>query len=219
MNEIKGLIHKDWRLMGRQLKLLLAYIVIFTVVFSMTLNNSGAMVSFFSVMLFFMAINCFAYDEQVNFGKLAAASPVPVRTLVLSRYASALLLGIGGSAVLTLVNFLVMRYHSPGEVSPGDALLSFAVSVAAALLLVSVMFPILYKFGVNKSRLLILLVFAVPSLLFLGFHALFPHASFSGFSLPDSFLAILPYLLAALLLLLLAGSVSLSAHILKTKEY
>lgn len=219
MNEMKGLIRKDWLLMSRQLKLMLVYILVFTVIFSLALKESNALVSFFSVLMFLMAINCFAYDEQVNFDKLIAASPVSIRNVVLARYAAALLVGIGGSAALTLVNFIVMMYHNPGETTPQDALLTFVGGVAAALLLVSVMFPIFYKFGVNKSRLIILLVFAVPALLYFGFVALFPHFDFSSLALPDGLMNALPYLLAVIFIAFLVGSVYLSSHILKKKEY
>lgn len=74
-NRFIGLMRKDWALMAKQLRLLAIYLVLMMIVFSSSWMEAPALNSMFSVLMFMMAINCFAYDEQVHFEKLVAASP------------------------------------------------------------------------------------------------------------------------------------------------
>ena len=86
------------------------------------------------------------------------------------------------------------------------------------LVFISILFPIFYKFGVNKSRLIMILAFAIPSALVGAGMALLGE---SGVTLRFSpvFLRSLPFLLIAIVLLGLWLSVSISTRILENKEY
>ena len=93
---MKGLIYKDLSLIGRQGKFFIVYIVLMVAIFSGIGDGAASMSSFMAVVCFMLSINCFAYDEQNGFDKLVAASPLPPMQVVLSRYASSLLLGMLG---------------------------------------------------------------------------------------------------------------------------
>ena len=91
--------------------------------------------------------------------------------------------------------------------------------MALALLMVSILFPLFYKFGVNKSRLMILLVCAIPIAAVALLKFLVPETVWQGLTMPPFLLTALPYLLALFLLLCLAASIRISIGILRRTEY
>ena len=104
---MKGLIYKDLSLIGRQGKFFIVYIVLMVAIFSGIGDGAASMSSFMAVVCFMLSINCFAYDEQNGFDKLVAASPLPPMQVVLSRYASSLLLGLLGCLLTAGVSSVV----------------------------------------------------------------------------------------------------------------
>ena len=74
---MKGLFIKDWRLMSRQMKLMLVFVLVFVGMFSYTMEDSLALTGFYTVIFLMLSVNCFAYDETCHFDKLAAAAPSP----------------------------------------------------------------------------------------------------------------------------------------------
>ena len=215
---MKGLFIKDWRLMGRQLKIMLVFVLAFVGMFSFTMEDNAALSGFYAVFFTMLSINCFAYDEACHFDKLAAASPIPKKQLVLSRYLAALSVGALGVVVIAVVHGACQLFQKTPREEIFASLLVIASCFGASVLFISVLFPIFYKFGVNKSRLIMILAFAIPSALVGAGMALLGE---SGVTLRFSpvFLRSLPFLLIAIVLLGLWLSVSISTRILENKEY
>ena len=59
---MKGLFIKDWRLMSRQMKLMLVFVLVFVGMFSYTMEDSLALTGFYTVIFLILSVNCFAYD-------------------------------------------------------------------------------------------------------------------------------------------------------------
>ena len=132
--------------MAKQLRLLAIYLVLMMIVFSFTMDGTAALNSMFSVLMFMMAINCFAYDEQVHFEKLVAASPVlsaDRRTRPLRGRADG---RIGGSVGDYPHQSGGRLYPESRERRRGGGADLLLASIGVALLLVSVLFPLFYKF-------------------------------------------------------------------------
>lgn len=217
---MKGLIYKDFALVGRQFKLVVLYILVFGVVFMGIMENVSFALSFISLMIFMLSINCFAYDEQASFDKFVAASPLPKRAVVLARYLSSLLLWIVGTAAITLVGFLVQTVRAGGRIPDWSGELPIlGLSAAMVLVFMAVLFPILYRFGSTKSRIVLLLVCCVPVVALNSVAGILQDAEFVPPVLPPAFLSTLPVFIAAILLLGLLLSFSLSVRILERKEY
>ncbi len=219
MNAILGLMRKDWSLMKKQIRMVAVYLVILFVIFSFTTDGMVAFVPLFSILMFLMSTNCFAYDEQVNFGKLLAASPLPASRVVLSRYLLSLLVGTLGGAILTLLQLVLSSFREPEEASPEVPLSAFLISAGIALLLVSILFPLFYKFGVNKSRLMILLVCAVPAAAAALLQFVIPETVWRNLAVPPALLTALPWLAGVLLVLALLVSMRISVGILRRQEH
>lgn len=212
---MKGLIYKDLALIASQGKFFIIYLLAFNVLFSFLGDGSG--IGSFAVLICFMlSINCFAYDEQCRFDKLAAASPVPAGQVVLARYLSSMILGVFG-CVLTVgigsVLQLIRRQHAFFEL-----LAALGVAVCLSLLFMTILFPLFYKFGVNKSRILMLIVCVLPAFAFPLLAEWFP-GIWDFLEVPPALWSIWGWVAVAGLVLLLAASIALSRSIVRHKQY
>ncbi len=199
---MKGLIYKDLSLIGRQGKFFIVYIVLMVAIFSGIGDGAASMSSFMAVVCFMLSINCFAYDEQNGFDKLVAASPLPPMQVVLSRYASSLLLGLLGCLLTAGVSSVVQLVK--GNAAFNDMLFGLIGA---------------YKFGVNKSRIIMLLVVFFPVMAIVLVSKLFPDAFSMLSQIPAGVVTALPFIGAAVLAAALAASLLLSARILRRKQY
>ena len=214
-----GLFVKDWALMGRQLRILVVYILVFTAIFSFTMQDGNFLTGFITVISVMMTINCFAYDEQCNFDKLVAASPIPRSRIVVARYLVAMAMGGAGGLMIMLVDMAARMIQGSGGEGLLVSLLTFIASFGTAVLLISILFPLFYRFGVNKSRLIMLLICGIPAVGAALIGWLAQKGVFPAVSLPDSFLRSLPLFIAAIILLGLWLSVSVSIRIYQRKEF
>lgn len=212
---MKGLIQKDFYLIMRHAKFLLLYILLFAVVFSFSGSGELSLSGFLSLVSFMLIINCFAYDEQAGFDKRIAASPLSRAKIVWARYLSAFLLwGIG--IVLTTALDIVLGLVRRNPPEPLILLQNAVISLGIAVFFMAILFPLIYRYGVNKSRLLLLIVTVAPVLALMLFGGRLEE---NVPALPPAFVQMLPWAIAAILLLGLWLSVSLSVRIYERKEF
>ena len=197
---------KDMINLRQQVKV---YFFIIAVWLAVALGNRD--MSFFgSVMMVFtvlIPISAIAYDERSKWDSYALTMPVTRNDLVLSKYALAGLCALGAVVFTTVISMIVT-----GRVS--DSIVSALGYLTAGLILPAVILPLVFKFGVEKGRLLMMAIFLIPWLLVLILPRLNLSVSLSG-SLSDSVLYFIP-MLAVLLLLL---SVAISIRIYRNKEF
>jgi len=207
---MKGLIIKDMFALRKQGKMMLM-IGVFYIAFSVFTKNISMLSAMTAVICSMMPITTMSYDEFCKWDRYALAMPVSGRTIVLSKYI------LGG--ILTLAGFLTVSAASiavvaiTGEMQIGEAIfISFVVSIAS-LGLQAILLPILFKFGVEKGRFILLPLFLVPmAAVFL--------LSKLGFTLPDTHtLKLLGYFSPAVVILIVIASVFLSIRIYSKKEF
>lgn len=215
---MKGLFIKDWRLMSNQLKIMLVFVLLFVVMFSFTMDSSTSLSGFYAVIFLMLSVNCFAYDEACHFEKLTAAAPIPKSRVVLSRYLAALAMDAFGMVVICAVHGGIRLFQGKDTALILSDLLMIAACSVAGILFISILFPFFYRFGVNKSRLIMLLAFAVPAGLVAAGAALMAKANVT-LTFSPVFLRSLPFLLIAIVILGLWLSISISTKILENKEY
>ncbi len=215
---MKGLFYKDMMLAAQQLRLMVVYILLFGVVFIGLMDNTSFALSFISLMMFMLSMNCFTYDEQVSYDKLVAASPVPKRQVVLARYLAALAIWILGTLGIVVVGFVTQVIKGRGAVPDWSGqFANLAVGFGMVLVFMAVLFPILYRFGSTKSRMVLILVCCVPIFVVGAVTSLIHEEGLPA--LPPAFLSSLPWLIGAILIVGLILSFSISVRILERKEY
>lgn len=215
---MKGLLYKDLTLAAQQLRLMVLYILLFGVVFIGLMDNTSFALSFVSLMMFMLSMNCFTYDEQVSYDKLVAASPVPKRQVVLARYLASLIIWILGTFGIVVVGYVTQVIKGRGALPDWSGqIMNLVVGLGMVLVFMAVLFPILYRFGSTKSRMVLILVCCVPIFAVGAVTSLIQEEGLPA--LPPSFMATLPWLIGAILIVGLILSFSISVRILERKEY
>ena len=145
---MKGLLLKDLYVLIRQMRLFMVAIFVLCVV-NEQLATFGIM---YAAMLPYTAL---AYDEHCRWHQLAAMMPLRPREIVLSKYLIGWLL-MGSFAAFSLVmNAILGRLGSDLHISAIISALSLACICLAILL------PVMFRFGVEKGRMSMILFFVV----------------------------------------------------------
>lgn len=212
---MKGLMLKDIYNMKGYGRSLLFIIVIFALAFKE--QGSATLIVMFTIMSSILIINSLAQDEMYKWYHMALSMPVTCRQLVLAKYIvsagyafAALLTGAAVSFILQAAGWF------PGE----DFIVMLAVmaiSFLIALLFIAVIIPVNLKFGVQKGRLLLLSLVALPLLLTLVIASL-------GVAAPSvMFYGLSPYVIVlgsfAAVAVLVVISYFISVRIMKKKEF
>ncbi len=199
-----GLILKDLLNLKQQMKSLLIVLAVW--LFISVMNGNGYFFGGFFVMYVVMIpMTTMSMDERSKWERYALTMPVTRTELVLSRYVLSLLTALVG-LVLTFIVCWVMSKNPVESLNASLALLCVGVIFASLVL------PIIFKMGVDKGRIIMMIVFLVPFLLAF----LLPKA---GIQPNEAVLAkaigLVP--IAALVLLILSVYVSISIY--KKKEF
>ena len=208
---MKGLIIKDFFALTRQARIFLA-VAAFYLIYSITTKNITMFAAMFTMFMGFLPINTMAFDEQSKWNKYALSMPLTRTDIVLSKY---ILSGIVALLAI-LVNFAVMTILirlTNSATGLKEASLYILAGGGVLLFYVALLLPVLFKFGVEKGRMLMVAVFLAPLLI----TTLLPKL---GIPKPSaSLLEALPYLAPPVLLVSLLISVAISIRIYQRKEF
>jgi len=201
---MKGLILKDLLILKKQAKIYVIMIIFFSINALATRNFSflAGMVCMFCAM---MPVTALSYDERANWDKYALSMPVSRKDMILSKY----LLGIitTGIGLITLILFQITLF----KVTKENILITFII-FGISILFLSVLLPIFFKFGVEKGRIVMLLIFFTPPLIGVGISKL----GLPGPGAND--LKLLLYSFPFIILITLGLSIYLSLRIYAKKE-
>lgn len=160
---MRGLILKDLFILKRYSRFLVMYLVLFGGIF--VAQGNATFGSMIVVLLSSLTISTFTYDDHARWDQYVLSTPVGRKKVVLAKYLLALLLvALGLLAGVLLV--LLGRLVNPGnqDLQGLVPLASIGVSALVGALAVSVIIPLVYRFGTEKSRLMMMLVYALPAL-------------------------------------------------------
>lgn len=150
---MKGLLRKDLYVLTKQLRFFLLFLVFFGMLPGM---NMAIFVIVYTSMLPYTAM---AYDERSKWSDLAAMMPYTTSDIVLSKYVLGWLL-VGASTVLSLIPHLLFGAIFPHyTVNSSQFFPSFCTGLAA----IAVTLPLLFRFGVEKARVGMIMLIVVVS--------------------------------------------------------
>lgn len=200
---MKGLLLKDFCYYVRNRTML--FVLIPVIVFAMSSRLFGAI--YLSIICATLVQSTFSYDEFERGMEYILTLPITRKTYVTSKY----VLGVG------LFAFFIAVYSAAVLVSGGsghDLLGLVPASAAAFSVSVSGVFPILFKLGSEKGRVVSILGIMIAAMAAGAFLSILPQESLSGAVTPAAAAAI-----AAALVLIMFLSYLLSLAIVKNKEY
>lgn len=201
-----GLILKDFLNLKRHSKIYLALIIFYFIlgIANEEFTMLGSMITMMAVIL---PVTAMAYDEKNNWDRYVLTMPVSRKDLVLSRYILSLIFLISAFFMSILLSLLFGSDSFIEDVLVNSGILAFGIIIVSAI------FPILFKYGVEKGRIFMMLVLFAPT-------AAIVLLSKLGFTLPDeesvkALLYFLPVIVAAVS----AVSILISISIYGKKEF
>ena len=189
---MKGLLMKDLLNLKQTIRVWALLLALFIVI-GFAQQSPVYISSMLTVMVLLLPVNALAYDENCKWDAYALTMPVTRRDLALSKY----LLALVGAGAMALMG-----------ATPDEVFSTIGLLLAAGLCMISIMLPLLFRFGVQKGRMVMIVVVLLPVALTVMF--------------PDVFSVALPagtgwLFLAALVLL--ACSALASVRVCEHKEY
>ena len=209
-----GFLIKDFLYLKQHAKFFLLLVVFYAVLFSSFQKEGVA--SFLTTLIVVMGttlvLNSFAYDELAKWDRFAFSLPVTRTQTVLSKYLFTLILG----AIFSLFGLIATVSASRGNLQTEDWITVY-VAFCVSILLPSVLIPLIYRFGLQKARVAMLVLFLVP---FGGvcFIQKINPGLFSGGMPTDAQVVFWLKLSPLLLLMVFGGSFLISCGILQKKE-
>ena len=178
---MKALLKKDFYVLSKQLRFFLVAMVVFA-----ALPSSST--SLFAVVYASMLpYSTMAYDERCKWDRLCAMLPYSTWDIVLSKYMLGYLCcgGVALVAVAAKVIFIAL-----GIADGGDSPLIVLVALSTATILMALTLPPMFRFGVERGRMLYVILIvgiATGSLAFLevaGTSAAAPAMQLAGIAVP-----------------------------------
>lgn len=153
----------DFKFLKRQTKfLIIVGLLVFVFLFNKDMSSFG--VAYATMLFGIFAVNSIYYDEANNGNVFLFTLPFSRKEYVFSKYLFGMIMG-GGAWILS--NLIGIGYLS--MVNTGVNIAEwFAINVVYLILLLvmlSFMFPIQFKFGMEKSRLVMIILFVLVFML------------------------------------------------------
>ena len=201
-----GLIQKDLYSITGSLKSLLLVMVVFGIIF---IPQSGG-ISFIAVTVFMMSalvISTISMDDFVKWDKYALTLPLSRKDIVKSKYELLIIFSVIGSVIglgVSAAYNLIVK-----EASMADLLVMGIMMIAMSIALLSIVMPVIYKYGVEKARILMMVCIFLPLILGLVYLA-----EDAGIAIPEmnEVLVIVSALLVSAAVFLLSYFVSLRIY-------
>ena len=158
-----GLLLKDICTLKKQLRLYFVICLIIAVAAGWNTEASGFISVYIPVFISVLPGTALAYDEQSKWDQMAVMMPYSVRQLVVSKYLLGLLCFVVGILLLCVQRIVAGTLFSAETVSV------FCTAMLTVLLLQALTLPLSIRFGVEKSRILLLVVVALVFVALYGF--------------------------------------------------
>lgn len=176
--------------------------------------GGGTICSYMAVMIGCMTgVSFFSYESWYHWDSYCAVMPLSNRQIVVSRYIS-LLIVTGCGVVWGIVIGVLALTAGKMDLTWTQWLLSMVQTVLAALLYMEIEIPVMYRFGVERGRIVNILLFII---LFAGVSAL---AEFN--ELPTAVTSVVQLVFGVVwvvILLCFPVSIAVSMRIRAKKEY
>ena len=157
---MKGLILKDLynlRKYGKTVFLISAFYILLTFMMDSSDMFAGMVVLMFAI----TSITSFTYDNQSGWDVYVQTLPVSKKDVVLSKYLLSFLLALLGGLLAVLMGWINGLVKNVGNFM--ETLLVAYALLAVGLLFISILLPLVFKFGAERSRVIIIAIVAIPT--------------------------------------------------------
>lgn len=207
---MKGLIIKDLLTLKKSGKMIIA-LVVFYLIISFISKDASILAGMISILFAMFPITALAYDERAKWDKYALAMPVSRDDMVISKYILGLMLCFAGF----LLNLLFQLVSGNWNI---ENLLASVVIFGVGIVFFSVIMPIMYRFGVEKGRIVMIVFVSIPFIIGIiinQFGDMSTRLEQAAARWEDR----LPIILPLIVLAIFIGSLLTSMHIYNKKEW
>jgi len=202
---MKALIIKDLLNLKGQYKIIIAIFVFYAMI-SFGSSDASFLFGMISVIMVLLTITSISYDERSKWDKYALTMPVNRQDIVISKY----LLGLILASVALVLNLIFTLLFSDLSTSESVAV-PFAL-FGVSLLFLALVLPPLFKYGVEKGRFIMMMIFFVPT------GVIIIASKMGNISIGNDILNNLPYILVISLIIAVGISIKASLRIYNNKE-
>lgn len=148
-----ALLKKDIFVMDKQMRLL----VILALLFNLIPSASSLGATYAMLIALMLPMSTISYDERCKWDRYAAMLPWTPQQIVGSKYVLSYGALALGAALIILGNFARTLYGGATDWEETGALLAIYLVVIAVM--TAVVYPLIYRFGSEKGRLILVVVF------------------------------------------------------------
>ena len=211
---MKGLILKDLYAMGSFYRNTLFSMVIVCGCFGFSLGAEGVTAAT-AIMCATMVVSTFALDERCGWPGFAAALPVDRKESVMAKYAVHVIYCFAGT-MLGFVISIVVNMFADQKLSIGELGICAVVSFGISMLFGFVIIPIMFRFGAEKARFIMLAVIALPTI---AVYLQADKIDFGGFEFTDMGIKLIYAAVVLGFILIGLASCAISIKIYSKKEF
>ena len=207
---MKGFIIKDLLNLKKSFQTMIFLFAAF-LIFSISMKTPTYLASMITLMLTMTSVSSFTYDDYSKWEKFGRSLPVTKKQIVLSKYLLTLIMALAGSIISTVSVLIWQAFNSSANLL--ENLCIVLVMFSVTLIFTSIAIPLIYKFGVEKYRLINLAIFGGIFLLFM-----FVFSVYDISQIPESDFFVILLCLPVLALLFTGISYTISYRIYDKKE-
>lgn len=206
-----GLVYKDLMVMRRTLLLYGAMGIIYGII-ALYGDQYGMVFALMMIVSAMVPVSAISYDERSKWDKIVNTMPLSRKEIVLSKYLLAILLTAISSVIIFAFYMLVP------EMPLEEKAVITAVMAMMAMIYQAALMPVMFKFGSEKGRTMMLAILFVPTVLIFAIGEMNIIDVNAAISFLERNEAMIPYLMAGFVLVIYSLSMALSVKIYEKKD-
>lgn len=155
-----SLVLKDLLNLQSYLKTIIVFVVFYSML-SFTMDEVSFVAGMLIVLFAMIPIASFTYDKQAKWDVFGQTLPVTRKQMVQSKYVIALIFIVIG-LVLSFIITGIATFIKESSVEVVELIAANSMVASVGIILLGIMLPLIYKFGVEKSRIMLLAISSIP---------------------------------------------------------
>ena len=156
-----SLVLKDLLNLQSYLKTIVVFVAFYTVL-SFTMADVSFVAGMLIILFAMIPISSFSYDHQAKWDVFGQTLPVTRKQIVLGKYIVALIFIVLGFALSFVITFIATFFKND-TIDLMELFIGNGMIALTGLILLAIMLPLIYKFGVEKSRIMLMTIALVPT--------------------------------------------------------
>ena len=214
---MKGLLVKDLRLLLQRKRFFLI-MAVWALCMSFTMEDTGFVVGWVTMLMALFSLSTLSYDEYDNSMPFLMSMPVTSKEYAIEKYLFGMICGIVG-CIFSITVELISIYVKHIPVDIGVVLISCIIYIPLIMFMLAVCLPVEFKWGSDKGRTYMLLIYGIIFSAILLVDKFFPETANIVSVLDNVSNTAFTVFSTIFIVILFIASILLSIRIMKKKEF